>query len=194
MTTSFLLKGNDSIRFIPKPNFYWSASTAPYITVKAWDVSTGSLELSSLANVNTNPYINTAQSISNSIGLFSTSLVNIIATRLGCDGVPNSAVVHDACCMCGGSGTGCAGCDDVHGSNVQYDSCDVCGGLDDTCTGCDFVPLSTSVLGTCNECLSTGNVSISFKDCSGTCFGASVSDDCEICSGGTTNHQYNTDK
>lgn len=197
-TNSLLLNGNDSIRYIPKPNYYWTTSEAPAITVKAWDGSTGNPATSTLMNINTDPYTNTTQSISNPIGLFSTSTVAITATRNDCNGTPNTAIVHDACCICGGTGTGCIGCNSILGSNMKYDSCGECNGNDDTCIGCDFIPLSTSIYASeCNKCISNSSlqeISLLFKDCSGTCFGLAVTDDCGICTGGNTNYQYNTNK
>jgi len=77
---------------------------------------------------------------------------------LGCDGVPNSAKVVDACNVCGGNGLSCAGiyllfifnnkkrkkkltfhefcqgCDGVPNSGKKLDLCGVCGGSN-TCLG-----------------------------------------------------------
>ena len=208
-TNALLLHGNDSLRFLPKPLYYWQSTDAPKITVKVWDATQGELGPleSSWMNINTDPFSNTTQSLSNRLGLFSSSTATIVATRFGCDGVVNSQVIHDACCTCGGNGATCAGCDNVQGSNVKIDGCDICGGSENTCLGCDYIPFSFTSFGVCSECISTISVpsdnsnlpatlypSTSFQDCSGTCFGMSVNDDCGVCSGGGTSHSFNEDK
>ncbi len=150
-------------------------------------------------NINTDPYNDTIYSIHKPIGRFSETTAMILASRFGCDGVINSGLKYDACCTCGGSGTTCSGCDGVSNSNQVLDSCGECGGIDGSCLGCDGVPFSFSTYGSCSECISTsfGNTvlfsSEAYKDCSNTCFGSALIDDCEVCSGGNTDHQYNQD-
>ena len=46
-TNSLLLHGNDQLRFLPHPEFYWSTSASPSIDVKAWDNSLGQFSNSS---------------------------------------------------------------------------------------------------------------------------------------------------
>ena len=209
-TQALLLHGNDRVRFLPRPGYFWSGTSIPSITVKAWDASVGSVEQhmkeSSRMNINTDPFTDTQQSQYSPIGHFSTGTAIIRATRFGCDGVINSGMIHDACCMCGGSGAGCAGCDGTTGSNKLYDACDTCGGSETACLGCDFVPSSSTVAGSCEECVSSVNTPTgsglqettypvtSFQDCAGACFGVGLVDDCGVCSGGNTSHRYNSDK
>lgn len=193
------------MRFIPKPSYYWLTTSAPNLTVKAWDTTEGSSILRqtelSWMNINTRPYFNTTRSLSNSIGLFSSTTCTLVASRYGCNDVPNSALIHDACCVCGGDGATCDGCDGVQRSNAKYDSCDICEGTGVTCRGCDYIPWSSTVSGSCKECISSSSSngsliypSDSFKDCYGVCYGAAVVDECAVCSDGTTLHNYNSDK
>ena len=58
------------------------------------------------------------------------------STCAGCDGVPNSGLVDDACSVCGGDGSSCAGCDGVPNSGLVDDACGVCGGDGSSCAGC----------------------------------------------------------
>jgi len=51
----------------------------------------------------------------------------------GCDGIPGSGKVIDACGKCGGDGTGCQGCDGIPNSGKTFDECGVCGGDGSTC-------------------------------------------------------------
>ena len=205
-TRSILLHGNDKLRYIPRPHYYWQDSSSPTLTVKVWDGSEGAPgqhEISKM-NINANPYVDTLQSLYNPVGYFSELSAVIEATRFGCDEIINSAKVHDSCCVCGGNGNTCSGCDNTFGSNKVYDSCDVCDGTDTTCLGCDSIPLSFSETSSCSVCISelnlnsivieSLNISTSFKDCSNMCFGEALIDDCGICSGGNTNHDYNSDK
>lgn len=199
-TRALLLHGSDRIRFVPRPGYFWSStngSTPPSITAKAWDMTLGipSNELS-LLNVNTNPNVDTLQSLTHPIGRFSVSTVTVAAIRYGCDGVPNSGVVHDVCCVCGGNGSQCKGCDSILGSKKMNDSCGVCGGRDISCLGCDFVPFSnTSRSSLICGCVSNGATGVvyGFADCHGDCYGTSITDDCGVCSGSSTGHQYDKD-
>ena len=203
--SAFLLYGSDKIRYIPKPNYYWTNNEAmPSLTIKAWDDSLGDVtnhSILSLMNINTNPYIDTVQSMYKPLGRFSSNIATVYASRLGCDDIVNSGLKYDACCMCGGVGDGCNGCDGVVGSNMQLDSCGVCDGSDTVCLGCDVVPFSFLESGSCSECISGITTALqdefsseSFTDCSGTCLGSALVDDCGVCSGGTSDHGYNTDK
>ena len=157
-------------------------------------------------NINTDPFIDTLQSQHRPVGRFSTATATVRATRHGCDGVVNSAMINDACCACGGNGAGCMGCDNTQASNKIFDACDMCGGSETTCLGCDFIPYSLTNTGGCGQCVSNVNTPTgsglvnsnyplgSFQDCNGVCLGLSLIDECEVCSGGTTSHQYNSDK
>ena len=210
---ALLLQGIDRVRFVPQPNYYWlNSSTTPSITVKIWDASinqrsTSSSELD-LINVNTDPYEDTLQSLVNPVGLFSLESVLVLAGRHGCDGVVNSGVTYDACCMCGGNGASCAGCDGRLNSNAIYDSCDVCQGSDQSCLGCDYVPYSNTEAGSCSECISEVEVNREqkenqfftivtaedFIDCAGACFGPAIVDGCVNCSGGNSSRTYNQER
>ena len=203
--SGLLLHANDKIRYIPKPQYYWN-SNFPLLTVKAWDNSLGdvSSDEPSLTNINTDPYTDTIHSIHKPVGRFSDATAMIMASRFGCDGNINSGLEYDACCICGGSGSTCNGCDGIANSNKVLDGCGECGGTDSTCLGCDGIPFSFSSYGSCSECISiivnnTGSEidnffsSDSFKDCSNTCFGSALVDDCGVCSAGNTDHQYNED-
>ena len=208
-TSSFLLHGNDRIRFTPNPSYFWQNSSTtntdvPSLRVKLWDLSVGNLtrlsEASTL-NINTSPFEDTLQSLTSPYSLFSDGIMTIEASRYGCDGVVNSALVHDTCCMCGGSGAACDGCDGVRGSNVQYDSCDQCGGRS-TCLGCDSIPFSGMESGPCSECISSISIetgdslypTATFMDCSSRCYGDALIDSCGVCSGGNTGHVFNSDR
>ncbi len=54
----------------------------------------------------------------------------------GCDGVPGSGRVEDACGVCGGDSSSCAGCDGVPNSGLVVDRCYVCGGDNSSCVRC----------------------------------------------------------
>ena len=213
-TSAFLLHGSDRLRFLPRPSFYWKNSSSeadmpPAFQVKIWDNSFQSFIVTpmsevSVTNINTNPFVDTLQSLTNPIGLFSDDIVTIEASRYGCDGIVNSGLVHDACCICGGNGSSCVGCDTQIDSNAVYDACDVCSGDDTTCLGCDFIPFSGVEPGPCGECISDVLIAgvdtlellyppSSFVDCNGVCYGTSLLDECSVCSGGETLHGYNSD-
>ena len=212
-TSAFLLHGNDHIRFTPDPFYFWENSTTinvntPSIRVKLWDMTFGSLprleELSTM-NINTSPFEDTLQSLTSPIGLFSDDVMTVKASRFGCDGVVNSAVVRDSCCVCGGGGGACDGCDSVRGSNVQYDNCDQCGGRS-ACLGCDFIPFSGMERGSCSECISSISIptensmpsnlyhNTTFQDCNSRCYGDALTDSCGVCSGGDSGHIFDSDQ
>ena len=210
-TSALLLHGSDRIRFLPVPDAYWNESQMPPpVRVKAWDMSVGDLPETpppeiSLTNINTLSYIDTLQSLTHPIGLFSVSTATLKAARWGCDGNVNSGLVHDVCCICGGDGSSCKGCDGTTGSNMARGACDKCGDNSE-CLGCDYIPFSNTQVGICGECISyasvptakaTGDARLplsAFTDCSGTCYGTALTDDCSVCSGGNTTHQYNIDR
>ena len=202
---ALLLHGCDRIRFIPKPNFFWLEQEAPSLTVKVWDTSVASSLLSPsneafLSSINSDPFSDTAQSLFHTVGLFSDNMAVIEAGRYGCNGVINSGLIFDPCCVCGGTGDGCEGCDGVRGSGGHYDFCDVCKG-DGGCEGCDNIPFSGSRMGDCGVCVSgevVGEVmgeegGRRFRDCDGVCFGSGVSDECRVCIPGDSSHKYNSD-
>ena len=202
-TKAFVLHGVDRIRFLPYPEYFWSneSSGLPFILAKVWDMSSSAFSLplsDTLAiNINTDPHTDTMQSVHRPIGLFSSDIVTIQAARYGCDGVVNSGIVHDVCCVCGGTGESCAGCDGVRGSNISPDSCNICNGIS-SCIGCNLIPFSRTELGQCNVCDNPSNVNIqfasnSFTDCNGDCHGSALLDDCGVCSGGGTAHDFNSD-
>ena len=212
-TRALLLHGNDRVRFLPHPDVYWGGTSnyrTPSILVKVWDnsdfISIPGNEIETMS-INTNPIEDTVQSLLYPRGLFSDDVLTIEAARFGCDGVVNSGVVHDGCCVCGGSGASCEGCDSVAGSNAIHDACDVCGGSleSDSCSGCDFVPFSGTEPGQCSECISVISVpnlnalqqytslNTTFTDCDGQCYGTAVLDNCDVCSGGDTAHSPNSD-
>lgn len=213
-TRALLLHGNDRLRFLPNPDAYWrgsSSSPGPSLGVKVWDNSNHTplpeYELATM-NINTNPTEDTLQSILYPQGRFSDEVLRIEAARIGCNGVVNSGAVFDACCGCGGSGDLCRGCDGVMASNKVYGACDVCGNdaLDlESCFGCDFIPFSGTESGQCSECIRRNSVpdlesseqlifrNLSFLDCSGLCHGVALLDACQVCSGGNSPHEPNTD-
>ena len=158
-----------------------------------------------LSGVNTDPYVDTTQSLFHTIGVFSDETAVVEASRYGCNGVIDSGLTFDPCCVCGGSGETCAGCDGVEGSGKVYGHCDVCGD-EGRCEGCDLVPFSNSETGICGECVSVQSVrsdlvelvregvGATMVDCEGVCLGRSVSDDCEVCIDANSAHQYNSIK
>ena len=212
-TNALLLHGNDRIRFMPHPHYFWDegANSAPSFSAKLWDNSLGVFSdlmsqpsEAALMSVNTDPLVDTLQSLRRPVGLFSTRRLRLLPTRYGCDGLLDSAQVHDPCCVCGGGGATCEGCDSVRGSGVGYDSCGLCGGSS-SCLGCDWIPFSGTEEDDCDVCLSvttipTTSLSLlqdspfsSFRDCQGSCRGAALLDDCGVCSGGETLHLFNND-
>ena len=208
-TSAFLLHGNDRMRFIPDPSYFWRDGSAniPTLRVKLWDGSLGTtpqLDEVLRMNINTSPFEDTLRSLISPIGRFSDDIMTIQASRVGCNGVVNSALAHDACCVCGGGGDSCVGCD-VRVTNARYDSCDRCSGQS-TCLGCDYIPFSGTESGPCSECVSNTTIatgdpaslflypSSMFQDCSALCYGKALTDNCSVCSGGSTNHAFNSDR
>ena len=202
---ALLLHPTDRVRFLTRPSFYWSTSP-PSLSVKAWDLSVGTPLLSVaneafLSGINTDPFVDTTQSLFHTVGLFS-DIAILEAGRHGCDDVVNSGLTFDPCCVCGGDGGTCEGCDGVIRSGKMYDHCDVCGG-DGGCEGCDLIPFSLSETGACGECVSVVSVksdlvglareevAVAVLDCEGVCFGTSVRDDCGDCVPGDSAHLYN---
>ncbi len=205
-TRTLILHGNDRLRYIPHPDVFWDNMTAPSISVRIWDGSVEGIASDEIStyNINTNPTVDTVQSLLYPQGRFSDNVLIVEAARFGCDGRINSGLVHDACCVCGGGGDLCAGCDGVTGSNAVYDACDVCGTRSEsTCLGCDFIPFSGTESGQCTECISAisiptdtsrdGFLDPVFMDCNGVCYGDAVMDRCDVCSGGNSLHQPNSD-
>ena len=63
----------------------------------------------------------------------------------------------DACGVCAGTGSTCAGCDGVPNSGKVTDACDVCllpsdPAFGTSCAGCDGVPNSGKFLDACGRC------------------------------------------
>ena len=208
-TSSIIFHGNDRIRFVPDPSYFWrnTSTSIPSLRVKLWDMTFGNttqLEEALATNINTSPFEDTLQSLVSPIGLFSDDVMTIQASRFGCDGIVNSAVTHDACCVCGGDGSSCDGCDNLR-ENTRYDSCDLCGGQS-ACLGCDYIPFSGTERGPCSECISSTTIATgdpapillypnsTFQDCNSVCYGNGLTDDCEVCSGGNTGHTFNSDR
>lgn len=206
-SSALLLHPEDRIRYVPKPNTFWS-TLPPSISVKAWDSSVGMSLLSTaneafLSTINTDPFVDTTQSLFHTVGIFSEDTALVEASRRGCDDVINSGLVFDSCCACGGSGETCDGCDGVEGSGKTYDHCDVCGG-EGACEGCDLVPFSHSEpISLCEACVSVygvdgdlvelvrGEVGIAVVDCEEVCWGSGVTDDCGECIGENSIHHFN---
>ena len=201
-TRALLLHGNDRLRFMPKPGSFWEESP-PLLKVKAWDGTLGEVgdaELSRM-NINTNPLVDTLQSLHFPVGRFSDAVAHIHAMRYGCDGALNSGVVHDSCCVCGGKGLTCSGCDSIPGSDKMYDSCYECAGQDTFCLGCDYVPFSSASSSVCDDCVfSVGDSDnkvgsyypAMLQDCDKQCFGSGLRDECGQCINDINN--YNSDK
>ena len=205
-THSLLLHPTDQLRFLPQPDFFW-ISLPPSLSVKAWDLSVGEPLLSTaneafLDRINTDPFVDTTQSLFRTVGVFSDGIAFLEANRHGCDDVIDSGLTFDPCCVCGGDGGTCAGCDGVVGSGKMYDHCDECGG-EGGCEACDFVPFSFSESGECGECVSVVSVmgdlvegvreavGEAVMDCEGMCLGRGVVDDCGNCVDGDSAHLFN---
>ena len=204
---ALLLHPTDRLRFLPRPDFFWS-SLPPSLSVKAWDLSVGEPLLATaneafLAGINTDLFVDTTQSLFHTVGMFSDNTAALEAGRHGCDDVINSGLTFDPCCVCGGEGGECTGCDGVVRSRKLYDHCDQCGG-DGGCEGCDLVPFSFSETGACGECVSVGRVGRemvegvrrelgeAMVDCERVCLGTGVVDDCGDCVSGDSAHLYNS--
>ena len=218
-TGALLLRPQDRVRFVPRPNYFWSNLSKPHIIVKAWDLSLWQPEQENglpieqgYHSIDTDPFSSTVPSLASPVGRFSSATVLVSVSRFGCDDIIGSGLIHNPCCICGENGNGnVLSCDNGCGSDViaspdqSYDSCDVCGGRDDSCLGCDFVPFSESTSQECAVCLSEVSIPTSnlgsvqywnvshLTDCSGTCFGTAIPDQCGVCSGGTSGHDFNSD-
>ena len=218
-TEALLLRPQDRVRFVPKPNYFWNNSSKPHIEVKAWDLSLWQSQLENgrlfeqhFHSIDTDPFTTSVRSLVSPVGRFSTTTVIVSVGRIGCDDIIGSGLVHNPCCVCGENGNANASsCESRCGSQgagspaQSYDSCDVCGGDDDSCLGCDFVPFSEAAPQGCAVCL--GEVSIPTSslgevqywnmshliDCAGSCFGTAITDQCSVCSGGSSGHDYNSD-
>lgn len=70
----------------------------------------------------------------------------------GCDNVPYSTRLYDACRVCGGDNSTCRGCDGIVASGKKLDGCLVCGGDNSSCAGCDGIPGSGRVFDWCGVC------------------------------------------
>ena len=127
---------------------------------------------------------------------------NVTCQPVGCDGVPGSGKVNDACGVCGGNGSTCAGCDGVPNSGKVLDACGVCGGDGSTCTSsgcpegekqCGEVCINNSACCTNDDC-SGGQVCSAYecvcpegqKLCGETCISASSCCNDADCSSGQT--------
>ena len=204
---ALLLHPTDRLRYVPRPSVFWS-SNPPSLSVKAWDTSVGMSLLSSaneafLSGINTDPYVDTTQSLFHTVGLFSDHAAVVEASRHGCDNVINSGLTFDPCCVCGGDGEMCAGCDGAESSGRMYGYCDKCGSDGGGCEGCDLVPFSNSKTSDCDVCVSVKSVrgdlvdvvrkevGAAAVDCEGVCWGNGVNDDCGECVGGDSTHLYN---
>ena len=206
--SAFLLRPQDRIRFVPHPSYLWSKSSpgAPYLLVKVWDMSLwqqgGEIPELHYYNVDVDPHSESLRSTVAPVGRFSEEIVKLTISRFGCDGISGSEQIHDECCVCGGGGSPCRVPTDAP---VVYNNCT---SLDDITSSlsCDFVPFSDSILRACSECLSEISIttpilsssefwnSASLKDCHDTCYGTALVDNCDICSGGHSNHEYNSDQ
>ena len=120
------------------------------------------------------------------------------STCAGCDGVPNSGTVTDACGACllptdPAFGASCAGCDGVPNSGAALDACGVCRqpgdvAVNTTCAGCDGVPNSGAKADACGVCRSVGDprVNSTCAGCDGKPNSGAVFDPCCVCNGNAT--------
>ena len=67
------------------------------------------------------------------------TLVQACNDSKGCDGVPNSGLVLDACNVCGGDGSSCADCQGKPFGTATVDRCNTCEGDGLSCLGCNQV-------------------------------------------------------
>jgi len=74
----------------------------------------------------------------------------------------------------------------------DIDDCGVCGGDNSSCADCTGVPNGDSVLDNCGVCDNNPENDCPF-DCAGIPGGNAYYDDCGICSGGSTEHNPNSD-
>ena len=119
------------------------------------------------------------------------------STCTGCDGVPNSGAVYDACCECSGNATTASACftalvnpqfagtlfdpnnrsapHDIYftaAGRSLYDACGECRawGYNSTeCAGCDGMPMSGKLLDPCGVCNGTCDCAAGVAAAAGTC-------------------------
>ena len=120
------------------------------------------------------------------------------STCAGCDGVPNSGKVTDACGVCllpsdPAFGTSCAGCDGVANSGKVTDACGHCllpsdPGFNAACAGCDGVPNSNATKDACGVCRAVGDpkANSTCTGCDGKPNSGAVFDPCCVCNGNAT--------
>jgi protocadherin Fat 4 len=205
--SAFLLRPQDRVRFVPHPSYLWTnGSEEPYFIAKVWDLSLwqqeGEVPELHYHGIDTDPFSDSLRSRVFPTGRFSEGTVQLSVGRYGCDGILGSGKTHDDCCVCDGGGAPC---------NISMDTTPVhnnCSILNDITSslGCDFVPFSDSELQSCSECLSEISIPTpissasqywnesTLKDCNSTCHGSALVDSCGICSGGYSNHDYDSDK
>jgi hypothetical protein len=102
---------------------------------------------------------------------------------IGCDGLPNSGKVRDACGICDGTGDACRDCTGVIAGTTKIDACGVCGGNNSTCLDCRGVVLGRFERDVCGVC---GGDSSSCQDCFGVPRGTATIDICGVCGGDGT--------
>lgn len=98
---------------------------------------------------------------------------------VGCDDVPHSGKVLDACDVCGGDGTSCSDCSGIPYGTTEIDKCGICGGNDD-CLDCLGVPNGTAVVDVCGDCNGDGKRCLG---CDGVAFSDKTYDLCRVCGG-----------
>jgi hypothetical protein len=99
---------------------------------------------------------------------------------VGCDGVPNSGAVLDACGVCNGTGVACLDCAGMpFGSSVR-DKCGVCDGDNSACVDCAGTPNGSAVEDACGVC---GGDNSACVDCEGVPNGPATYDACGVCNG-----------
>ena len=212
-TAALLLRPQDYIRFVPRPDIFWgnNSNQLPHLLIKGWDLSLWQPQNGASAEidfyyVNTDPYADDIRAKVNPIGRFTDGSIRLTVMRYGCDGEVGSGLIHDTCCVCRGDGSSCSGCSQTE-EGLSYDACGECGGEGVGCLGCDLIPFSTSSESHCEACLSmvsvlTSNLNSSsgywsqsnLVDCSGACYGSALIDECGVCSEGISGHSYNIDK
>ncbi len=105
------------------------------------------------------------------------------STCVGCDGVPNSGLVDDACGVCDGDIDDpllCPDCFGVVGGSAVRDLCGVCGGDNSTCIDCAGVLGGSACYDACDVCNGDNSAC---TDCRGILFGTTRRDVCGVCGG-----------
>jgi hypothetical protein len=117
------------------------------------------------------------------------------STCAGCDGVPNSGKVKDACGVCLSPfdlvfNASCKGCDGVPNSGKVNDACGHClspssSGFNAACAGCDGVPNSGASKDACGVCRAAGDpkANSTCTGCDGKPNSGAVFDVCCVCNG-----------